>query len=389
MLNAIVASALLGLTASAAPQNWGHGWGGSWNGGSPSYAAPTSTASATGAGQTPFTFPLSNGFPANVSAAALTSIERQAHGTLPNGPLPSAISDTSAATLSLIAFNEIFEVAFFTSLIQNITNNVAGYEIGSGAVRQVVLNALIAIQAQEELHALGANGILAAAGRPTISACKYVFPTSDFDGAIALAATFTDVVLGTLQDALNNFATDGDSEFVPLIGSVIGQEGEQDGFFRNLENKIPSQLPFLTRSAAPFAFSALNQLFVVPGSCSAADFKQIPLPILGALSVSPLASGVHKSQTLMFKVKEMGAALVASEISVVYINQQNLPVTEAVSGLQTASDGTTTFNAYFPFDEYLLEGLTIAAVVKGTGNFTSADAVASATLFGPGLIEID
>ena len=49
------------------------------------------------------------------------------------------------------------------------------------------------------------------------------FPVDNLDDAINLARTFTDVVLGTLQDAQNAFATDGDSELVSLIGSIIGE----------------------------------------------------------------------------------------------------------------------------------------------------------------------
>ena len=127
----------------------------------------------------------------------------------------------------MIAFNELFEVAFFTSLINNITNNAPGFELESGKIKDVVLNALIAVQAQEELHALGANGILTSAGATPIQPCEYIFPSADFDSAIDFARTFTDVVLGTLQDAQNGLAVNGDDELVALIGSVIGQEGEQ------------------------------------------------------------------------------------------------------------------------------------------------------------------
>ena len=127
----------------------------------------------------------------------------------------------------MIAFNELFEVAFFTSLINNITNNVPGFEVGSPAVKDFVLKTLIAVQAQEELHALGANGILTSAGATPIQPCEYIFPSSDFDTAINFARTFTDVVLGTLQDAQNGLAVNGDDALVALLGSVIGQEGEQ------------------------------------------------------------------------------------------------------------------------------------------------------------------
>ena len=131
----------------------------------------------------------------------------------------------SATTFQAIAFGEIFEVAYFTSLLNNITNNVGGYQLGNGEDRTIVINALTAIQAQEELHAIGVNGILSSAGRTPVQACEYIFPVDNFDEAIFVASAFTDlVVLGGLQDALNTFATDGDTEVVPLLASVVGQE---------------------------------------------------------------------------------------------------------------------------------------------------------------------
>ena len=75
----------------------------------------------------PFTFPLPDGFP-TPNPAQLAEIETLAQGTLPNGPLPSSLKPTGVATLKLIALNEIFEVAFFSSLLSNVTNNVTGYD---------------------------------------------------------------------------------------------------------------------------------------------------------------------------------------------------------------------------------------------------------------------
>jgi hypothetical protein len=213
MINSLVA-VLAGATAvSCVPWGTQNSWGNN---------QASNTVSSSGAGQTAFSFPLANGFP-TVSQATLKQIEEAAHGSLPNSGSPTSLNDASVTVLELIAFNEIFEVAFFTSLIQNITSNVDGFAIDSPILQRAVLNELYAVQAQEELHFLGANGILSSAGKDQIQPCKYVFPSNDFDSAIRLASTFTDVVLGTLQDALNAFATDGDSELVPLIGSVIGK----------------------------------------------------------------------------------------------------------------------------------------------------------------------
>lgn len=365
MHGAIAATALLGFSAlvSAVPTPWG--------------------SNPPIQGQQAFKFPLSNGFPnISVPSGALTQIERQAHGSIPNSALPTNVSASALNSFRLIAFNEIFEVAYFTSLLNNVTSRVDGYEIGHAAARQVVLNALTAVQAQEELHALSANALLAANDVAPIQPCEYVFPVDCFEEAIALASTFTDVVLGTLADAQFNLGITRDTELISLIGSVIGQEGEQNGYYRALQNKIPSALPFLTTAAGPFAFSALNQLFVVPGSCP--NVNTIGLPIFGALTV--VTQDIQlKDQTLTFSIPANAST---DGLSLVYINQQNVPVVEPLQNVNADSAGVT-FQASFPAYTDFLEGLTIAAVTKSAGPFASADAVAAATLFGPGLIEIN
>jgi hypothetical protein len=53
-----------------------------------------------------------------------------------------------------------------------------------------------------------------------------MFPITSFDNTIVLAATFTDVVLGTLQDIIEIFVDNNDNVNTRGIASVIGQEGE-------------------------------------------------------------------------------------------------------------------------------------------------------------------
>ena len=308
--------------------------------------------------------------------------ELAAHGTLPNAGTPSTLAAGDVTSFEVIAFNELFEVAFFTSLINNITNDVAGFETGSSGVKQFVLQALTAVQAQEELHALGANGILTTAGQTAIQPCEYKFPSDTFQTAIDFARTFTDVVLGTLQDAQAGLNANGDGALIPLIGSIIGQEGEQNGYYRSLLGLIPSELPFLTRSAGPFAFSALNQLVIVPGSCPNSNI--IDVPIFGPLAVDP-AEPQPQDQDLTFTFTNNGTDV--NTLSLVYINQQNLPIVEPLKDVQTNGD-TVTFKAFFPWSKFIMNGLTISALTNSAGPFQSADEVAAATVFGPGLIEV-
>lgn len=89
---------------------------------------------------------LPDGMP-NPSPSELKEIEQNAHGTLPNGPPPPVISDLGIVNLKLIAFNELFEVAFFDELITNITDNVEGYTFPDEDSRKFVLEALRAILA--------------------------------------------------------------------------------------------------------------------------------------------------------------------------------------------------------------------------------------------------
>lgn len=173
------------------------------------------------------------------------------------------------------------------------------------------------------------------------------------------------------------------------ISSVIGQEGEQDGYYRSLLNLIPSQAPFLTRSAGQFAFSALNQLFVVPGTCpgsaNAALFKA--LPIFGALNVTAQPTELV-NQNVQFSVAKANVTGDISDYRVTFINQQNLPVTSKITNVKTSGD-VVTFESFFAFADMIAQGLTIAAVTKGSDSFTSVPDVAAATIFAPGLIELN
>jgi hypothetical protein len=93
-----------------------------------------------------FTFPLANGFP-KPNSTEVTSIEQAAGGTLSNAPPPPSISQEGITNLKLIAFNELFEVAFFSELLSNITNNVPGYVIDDRKERRFLIDTITAVLA--------------------------------------------------------------------------------------------------------------------------------------------------------------------------------------------------------------------------------------------------
>lgn len=72
--------------------------------------------------------PAANGFP-NPDASQEKQIAIQAGGKLPGAPLPTTLGDGSATAFQLIAFNELFETAYFCSLLYNVTNKIEGYKV--------------------------------------------------------------------------------------------------------------------------------------------------------------------------------------------------------------------------------------------------------------------
>lgn len=362
----------------------------------------------------PITFPLkqTGNFPnIQVPSEELNNTETAARGTLPgpNGNAPTGLQPGTLTVLQLIAFNEIHETAFFSQLLSNITDNVPGYTASDIAAltstpRDAIVTSIQTVLAQEQLHALNAQGALRANDASKVVApCTYNYPVQSFAEAIGLAISFTDVVMGTLGAGQVAVATNGDIGLVGRIASTIGQEGEQTGGFRALMGKTPSELPFLTASNPVFAFSVLNQAFVsqcpnsnyTPGqAASAGSVQGINIPILHALAASP-ANPEPRAQSITYTVNlSESEAQEYANFAMTYINQQNVPVTVPIADAKL-SGTSLTFTASFPFDEatkgaFFGNGLTIGALTRTTGKpFASAADVAAASIAGPALFNLN
>lgn len=273
------AAMLAGLAAAApAAPSWN-----SWGSNPTAPSGPSSTGISAGnlKSGNPFSFPLPNGFP-TLSDAAKQEVNILAQGTEPNGGAPTLTAD-DLTSFQLIAFNELFEVAFFTDLLYNVTNNVQGFSFQDQAQRQKVISALVAVQAQEELHADNANAVLMANGKDPIQPCQYKFPTTNLNDAFTLAATFTDVVLGTLQDVQLHLAQNNDDGVVPIIGSVIGQEVNSHCLsFETNANK-----PLRVNKTVSTARSTASSLQPSPSSHEQAENSPSPLSTKPSLFPDP------------------------------------------------------------------------------------------------------
>lgn len=82
----------------------------------------------------------SDGYP-SPNPSQLAVISQQADGTLPN-EAPAALSDATVPLIQAIAFVEEFEVAFFSSLLQNVTNEIHGYTDFNLLEKDAIVNIL-------------------------------------------------------------------------------------------------------------------------------------------------------------------------------------------------------------------------------------------------------
>nr|AFK23388.1 later sexual development protein [Cordyceps militaris] len=342
--------------------------------------------------------PNNDGFPKPDAQQSLT-IAKAAGGLLPNLPLPTTLGAGSKTTFQLIAFNELFEVAFFDSLLQNVTTGVEGYKILSNVEKitkiLTTVRAVGVMRTQEEQHAIAADAALTTAGEFSPAACQYQFPTTDLAGAISLAETFTAIVLGALQGANLAFAKDNLTVPIQLISSVIGQEGEQNGFYRHLIKQVPSESPFLTAVPAAFAFSAL-QLFVVPGSCPF-PLANIDLPILPPLAVNggPVATIEPKDQRLSFSAdltnvedkKKSFIGADGSKLWLTYTTGQQKPISMPITNV-TWSGNNISFDADFPFEKNVMMGFSHAALTTSK-DCECVEDLLCVSLAAPAIIQVE
>jgi hypothetical protein len=88
------------------------------------------------------------------SASQIASLQTQAHGTLPNGKITltqGSVGPDGITNVQLLNFNENFEVAFFTSLVNNITQSVPGFTLDDEGEKKGVLDIMHTILAVSAL----------------------------------------------------------------------------------------------------------------------------------------------------------------------------------------------------------------------------------------------
>ncbi|POR39108.1 Uncharacterized protein TPAR_00696 [Tolypocladium paradoxum] len=334
--------------------------------------------------------PNNDGFP-NPNNQQKLAIAQQAGGLLPNGAPPTSLGANSITAFQLIAFNELFETAYFSSLLQNITAGTPGYQAQN---MNELIKIFSTVLAQEEQHALAAVATLQGVKAFAPSACQYQFPVSNLQDAVNLAETFTAIVLGALQGANVLFAQDGETGPIQTVSSVIGQEGEQNGFYRVFLNKVPSESPFLTAVPAPFAWSAL-QMFIVPGSCPF-PLSNINLPIFPPLMTNGVAVAAiqPQDQTLSFSANLSSSAAAqpfvngnGSNLFLTYTTGQQLPISVPITNVLWTG-GQINFQAQFPFSENVMQGFSHGALTT-SNMFNSSNAVVNSTLAGPAIIQVN
>ncbi|KAM6510171.1 hypothetical protein FALCPG4_017796 [Fusarium falciforme] len=120
--------------------------------------------------------------------------------------LSQYLGESSKTAFQALAFGEEFEQAYFSSLLQNVTDGVVGYRHHGRFTKAELVKVLENVVAQEELHAINAINVLKHFNVPAPMLCEYHFPMNNIEDAFALAESFTMFAVGTLQDVSQTLA---------------------------------------------------------------------------------------------------------------------------------------------------------------------------------------
>ena len=218
---------------------------------------------------------------------------------------------------------------------------------------------------------------LAGSGYAQVKPCEYEFPVNSFSEAMDTADDFAMLLMAAISSVIVDFGST--PQIVNLFSSVLGQEGQQDGYLRWLKSVVPNENPFLTSTTLSYVYSHIHQHFVVPGTCP----QQLNFPIYNRLT--PLESPPAKNTTISFSTTQPH---VNSTYSIAYMSGQNLPVVVSLSKITEHGD-LTTLEASFPFEAGFSRGLTVAALVHGSTSFGNVSQVADKTVAGPAVIQVN
>ncbi|KAF7551964.1 hypothetical protein G7046_g7557 [Stylonectria norvegica] len=354
-------------------------------------------------------------------------ISSEAGGKLPKGPLPKNLSKKGIAAFQLILLNEFFEVAYFEALRKNVTKKRTGFELGyetalrtngtryeNNQTRAEIrmeqnLNVLLN---QEKMHAIAAQQVLKANHAVRPPPCRYRCHVNNLEEALRHAETFTAVGMGVLQTVSVILSEENQSDVVRILSSIIGQEGEQNGYFRELLGYVPTEAPFLTNVPLEYAYSVLQRYTL---QCSYTktkiedDFTMTKFPTLDVedqeiltmtaneTSLKFVASLDHEAIKKLDQLNISQARPVPGQLTfpvplpkdklfMTYLNGQRMHSVDLEEG--SLNDSILTTKASFPCKKENWRGLTIAALTT-TNKFADYDELVNNTIAGPGLIQAD
>ncbi|KAL7935549.1 late sexual development protein [Trichoderma chlorosporum] len=304
--------------------------------------------------------------------------------------VPSKLSPKGITQFQLIVVNQFFETSFFSSLLYNVTNDIAGYEYQKKDELVAILQTTLA---QEELYVINAIKYLKYNDAFIPSPCRYEFGSTTLQHAINFAQVFTTITMGTLQETAVTMARDGNLSQVRTITAMITSNAEQVGYLRHMLEKKPSAQPFPTTSVAPFLLSALNT-FTVPGSCPF-PASSINITTFRPFNLVGIGMIKQKDQTLTFETDLNGVTGATkylnktdgSGLYVTYVTAQLKPISMPAMHLKW-NKTVVTMDAYFPYSEYLMNGLSLAALTT-KDDFSSVGEMLQFTLAAPAVMQAD
>jgi hypothetical protein len=166
--------------------------------------------------------------------------------------------------------------------------------------------------------------------------------------------SFNTLLIDSLQDAVANVPT-SERDLITLFWSMSTARAEQNSFYRLMNNEFPSERAFMTSIPASLSYSSITQVL-----------RDCPFALDEILPVARPMFADHITGGFLFCAN---LSSIPERLDDLYLDIRvglEKPILAKVENV-TLNGTVVQFDAKWPREEYVLEGMVVAALREGKG----------------------
>jgi hypothetical protein len=286
--------------------------------------------------------------------STIDALERAANSRLPEVQLPATISDSTKSLLQFMTIWNEIEVSAYHNTTEALAKNATGYADFNRWNKTEIVGILDNHQAESQLWLHYTTSLLAHYNISEATGCRFKAPLTGFRllNDILAFQQLNTLFIDSLQDASSSLSP-AEKNLIPILWSMATTRAEQTAFYRLFNNEFPSERAFMTSIPPSLSYSSITQVL-----------RSCPFPLSTIYPVAAPLFADHAGDGFTF----------CTDLSRVPHETEDLWL-EITVGLQESirvevanvsfNGSIVEFEARWPRQEYILEGMVVAALREG------------------------